>query len=329
MAKASLNSSDILAMNDKIGTFVLISADSTDEDDVDLFVVAPPPAVRDAAHRAPIEYMTSLCESCRSALEYCSYFCNTSKPDSEDGAEDLPAACLLHAGAKTLQEGSDAECHLCVLVMSDLRTKRLAMQSIDQSNIEMCWRKSETKQPMPGLIHIALTHNGHARSAQNYWNFLKLKLWPCSEFSPSLFGQLASSVSSTSPTLKLHGSTSSEQTQAKAVQWLSRCRANEDGRHAQCNREPGDRLPTRLLDVTHATETSMLRLVVPLDDPDAFASDRQYMTLSHCWGAWGAKELPVLTTTNLGERQTRGLDLSSLPSTFKDALDVAHWFQGE
>ncbi|ROV96775.1 hypothetical protein VMCG_07883 [Cytospora schulzeri] len=315
---ALLNSNEILEINKKIKTFVIVRAGSTAADDVDLFVVTPPPAVQDTAHRAPVQSMTSVCNTCQCALEYFSYYLDTAKSGGKAAVEHLPASYLLHAGVQTLLSGDDAECHLCVLIMADLRTKRLALESIDQSNIEMCWRSEELT---PSLIHFALTHKGHERTTNNYWNFFKLQLWPCSEFDLGLFGEESSSE------FERHGNTGSEHSRDRAVQWLSRCQANEDGRHNQCNQRRSGWLPTRLLDVTDALKTSVLKLVTPHDHPDAFVSNDQYLTLSHCWGAWGSKELPVLTTENLNERQTQGLDISLLPRTFKDALEIAQWFQ--
>lgn len=317
---ALLDANEVLKINKKIDTFVIVRADATDEEDVDLFVVKPPPAIRDTAHRAPLRSMTDICSNCRCALEYLSYYVETYKSGGEDAVEDLPAACLLYAGVQTLLEGDDAGCHLCVLIMADLRTKRLMMKSIDQSNIEMCWRP---KQLTPSRIHFALTHNGHERTTNNYWNFLKLQLWPCSDFGTELFGVEDSSE------FECHGSTGSQQSRDRAVQWLFRCQANEDGRHDQCNEIQSDWLPTRLLDVTESLETSTLKVVTPRDDPDAFVSDKQYLTLSHCWGAWGPTALPVLTTDNLSKRQAQGVDVSLLPQTFKDALEIAQWFHGQ
>lgn len=317
---ALLDAKEILKLNQKIKTFVLVSADSIDKDDVNLFVVKPPPAVRSSEHHAPVQSMTGLCDTCRDALEYFSYYLNTLKAGGKDATEDLPAACLLHAGAQALQRGEDAECHLCVLIMSDLRNKRLAMGPIDQSSIEMCWQSDHLSTVR---LHFALTHNGHERTTNNYWNFLKLQLWPCSEFGAELFGKDAVGAD-----IVRHGSTGSEQSRDRALQWLSRCQENVDGKHDQCNQPPGDWLPTRLLDVTHALETSALKLIMPRDNPDAFVSDKRYMTLSHCWGAWGSTELPILTTENLKERETDGLDISLLPKTFKEALEIAHWFKG-
>lgn len=55
----------------------------------------------------------------------------------------------------------------------------------------------------------------------------------------------------------------------------------------------------------------------------------EYMTLSHCWGSWGAKANPVLTLSNLSSRQTDGIALSELPKTFRDAVEIASWFNSK
>lgn len=318
---ALLETDEILQLNDKIDTFVMINPDRDDDDDVDLFVVKPPPAERDPAHRAPIGSIAHLCGPCRGAFEYFSFWINAQQSGDKEAAEKLAPVYLLHASATTLREGETARCHLCVILMANLRVKRLAMRSIDQSHIEMCWQSREAK---PAQIHIALTHQGHPRSTQNYWNILKLRLRLSSEFDEALLG-----VTETSKGMERHSSTGSVQSREHAMQWLSRCQANEDGKHSQCDRLSKDWLPTRLLDVASATATSMLKLATPLDNPDAFAADRRYVTLSHCWGAWGGAELPMLTTENLSDRLRDGLPISLLPQTFKDAVKVAEWFNSK
>ena len=341
---ALLDTNEILQLNDKITTFVLVKPGRVDDDDVDLFVVQPPPAVRDSAHHASIQSASHLCDGCRGALEYFSYVDSlppapvllpeeqdedqegSAAAEKKEEEKDLPSACLLHSGAKTLQEGDDAGCHLCVLLMANLRVKRLAISSIDQSNIEMCWQKrsenSDARKPGAGLLHFALTHRGHPRSSSNYWNILKLRRWPASEFDRSLLGGEG--------VMERHSNTGSTQSRDTALQWLGRCRANEDGKHHQCNRPAPagekDWLPTRLLDVVSAVEKATVKLVTPAESPEAFVTDRQYVTLSHCWGAWGGAELPVLTTKNLEERRGEGLSVSLLPQTFKDAVEIANWF---
>ena len=186
----------------------------------------------------------------------------------------------------------------------------------------MCWQADKKM----ARLHFALTHGGHPRATDNYWNFLKLQLWPCSEHGIDLFTGVGN-VKDGSPSFERTSNTNSQQTRDLAVEWLSGFQANEDGRHNQCNQVQGDWLPTRLLDVTHARKTGKLRLVLPHDQPEEFVSSKQYVTLSHCWGAWGSVSLPVLTVENLSERQAIGMDTSLLPKTFEEALEVAEWFQ--
>ena len=124
------------------------------------------------------------------------------------------------------------------------------------------------------------------------------------------------------------GFTGSFDSRNMAVNWLSRCQKNQDGMHNACNESDDTWLPTRLLDVRHALRYNRVRLVTPLKTEDAFETDRSYITLSHCWGAWGSKELPVLSTKNEDERHRIGIELEELPQTFCDAIYVAAWFQG-
>ncbi|KAK3377501.1 heterokaryon incompatibility protein-domain-containing protein [Podospora didyma] len=325
---ALLNTNEILQLNNNVHTFVLVRPNQVDIEDVDLFVVQPPAAPLDPAHRLPTKSMTHLCDTCRSALEYFS-FCLNSGPQKDDDTK-LPASCLLHEGATTLQEGEDERCHLCILLMANLRIKRLAMQSIDQSNIEMCWQQAgRGENPKPARLHFALTHRGHDRSTNNYWNILKLHLWTDDEFDESLLWPGDWKPSEGRPALERHPSTESVQTRDNALAWLARCEADEDGKHDQCNRQvSGEWMPTRLLDVTTAIQTETLKLIAPDENPEELVSDRRYVTLSHCWGAWGGGgELPVLTTDNLAERLTTGIPLLELPQTFQDAVQIAHWFK--
>ena len=124
------------------------------------------------------------------------------------------------------------------------------------------------------------------------------------------------------------GFTGSLDSRRMAVNWLSRCQKNEDGMHDACNETDDTWLPTRLLDVEHALKYNRVRLVTPSKTEGAFETDRSYITLSHCWGAWGSRELPVLSTKNEDERHHVGIDLKELPETFCHAIYVAAWFQG-
>ena len=125
-------------------------------------------------------------------------------------------------------------------------------------------------------------------------------------------------------------STGCDLSQTLAKEWLGNCEKNEDGQHVDCNTSEGTWLPTRLLDVRHASETSVLRLVSSSDISDAFSEEeKRYITLSHCWGEWGSKEMPVLKYANHRHRHEKGISIERIPQTFRDAITVAQWFQGK
>ncbi|KAL4727961.1 hypothetical protein ACLX1H_004665 [Fusarium chlamydosporum] len=119
-----------------------------------------------------------------------------------------------------------------------------------------------------------------------------------------------------------------EEAKDLARSWLARCMRNTDGQHDICNQLDKDHLPTRLLDVRQALEKNVVRLVCPKEEFEAL-NGIEYASLSHCWGAHGAKENPKLLTTNLASRQSEGLDWDNLPRTFKDAFKIASWLNLE
>lgn len=123
--------------------------------------------------------------------------------------------------------------------------------------------------------------------------------------------------------------TGSYLSQRLTIHWLSKCQNNKNGDHSDCNEQGGTWLPTRLIDVKHAIQTSVLRLVSPEKAPEAFASDRRYITLSHCWGQWGPTGIPSLKMANEDDRFQKGIDLEQVPPTFQHAIEVSGWFGGQ
>jgi serine/threonine protein kinase len=92
--------------------------------------------------------------------------------------------------------------------------------------------------------------------------------------------------------------------------WLEECRTS----HQNCNfRIPmNDFVPSRLLDVGTYTDSIHLQSTFV-----GFPS--QYVTLSHCWGDGG--EI-LQTTKQTLKRMSSGIEISSLPATFADAVRV-------
>jgi hypothetical protein len=320
-ARALFTTEAILKMGDgKIDMFRIVTTDYTDFDDIDIFVVNPPPDVRELNYRSPpLLVITDLCLRCGKALTYLGYYRYTYIFEGDDGVDNLPSACLLHTGTETIEEGINIGCHLCIYIKSCLDAKGVPLEQINASNIEMCWQRRGGPM-MLSRLNFAMIRRDRERSVQEYWNFLRLKPWHQTEFGATRFG-----VTEKTP----QPYTGAEQSREQAIQWLSRCQANADGSHAQCNQEIRDWLPSRLLDVQGTHDTASLKLVIPAENSNVFASDKRYITLSHCWGRRGAVNLPVLNTKNLHERTTNGLDRSLLPQTFKDALVIAQWFQGK
>ena len=100
----------------------------------------------------------------------------------------------------------------------------------------------------------------------------------------------------------------SEESIALIKEWIRDC----DTRHALCKRPSSTTLPSRVIDVGSSTQDSEPRLVISEGRSD------EYVALTHVWGGL----VPVRTTTkNLHDHLSR-LPLSSLPPSFRDAVQV-------
>lgn len=97
-----------------------------------------------------------------------------------------------------------------------------------------------------------------------------------------------------------------------------------DGQHDICNKGDQDYIPTRLLDIQHALETNVVRLVCP-DKEDEKFKDVEYATLSYCWGRHAAEQNLMLLTNNLELWQNEGFTWARLPKIFQDAFRIASW----
>lgn len=193
---------------------------------------------------------------------------------------------------------------------------------------EVCWKQNADLKGEDTLYFI-VTNPSKARDTWNFKHFFRMQLWPTRIFA-RYFNLLAGIGSAGGYEVSSEpASTCSPKSRTLAVSWLSRCRANEAGKHQECNKRNAEYLPTRLLDVKHAQETSRMRLVCPTLNPAPFAENREWATLSHCWGTWGAKENPILTRDNLDERVKPGVLMTDLPKTFQDAVEVAGWMNSK
>ena len=101
--------------------------------------------------------------------------------------------------------------------------------------------------------------------------------------------------------------------------FISRCIVDCVSNHPGCNQKPSDAtlvLPSRVLQLTSDGKATIVRLV-DLNSPTPV----EYAALSYSWGHTPAR--PPLTTTKKSlDQMRRGIDVSQLPSTLRDAAAV-------
>lgn len=107
----------------------------------------------------------------------------------------------------------------------------------------------------------------------------------------------------------------SEACRALMRKWVDYC-----VKHDPCPLPPEDtvQLPTRVIDVGHHGDTQVHLHITK----DSDVQHGRYMTLSH---RWGKVNLPKCTKSKLGGLQ-KGFDVSTLPTTFRDAIEVTRSF---
>jgi hypothetical protein len=228
----------------------------------------------------------------------------------------------------------------------------LELDNLERFRTEMAWARA-TSADEPGKLFFAFSQPAKPRRIANNAMIYYMQVWPVEAYArcfslvhhppmaPSQpedgkigkkfrkrFGRLRSRWNRDDKQETIapgpSSSTRSEATVVLARTWLNACERNENGRHELCQSQ-AQYLPTRLLDVQSAKETGKLLLVSSSQKDEM----HQYITLSHCWGKYGSEHNPLLRNSNYEERRKVGIAVSSLPQTFRDAIDVTHWFNGK
>lgn len=288
----------------------------------------PSPSLSADARHVGYEGASHLCNACRSALGYLAQ--NLKDCIVHDGGEEdfqTEKSVVQHHNLMALFAAANEGCQLCRTIWGR-RFKSNGMAMAKDIRIEFCWNTTEEASwdgRRPGDARLVCNMVSTVAQNQNkhtWETIFRFQLWPSPAFDP--FFAVEASV----PLGAIEkGNTRSSR--PMALHWLSECRANADGKHSECQVSHASWYPTRLLDLSTLEETGRVFLVVT-DLLDHSSLDRsEYVTLSHCWGTWGAKELPVLTTSNIDARVDYGMDLSIFPPSFRDAIEVAKWFNGE
>lgn len=91
--------------------------------------------------------------------------------------------------------------------------------------------------------------------------------------------------------------------------WLHGC----SEQHEKCSPSGAHSLPTRLIELS---DPPVLVVTASKDWPEI----PRYATLSHCWGGL---DFFCLTDDNFEHLTTKGISMSSLTKTFKDAISIA------
>jgi hypothetical protein len=197
--------------------------------------------------------------------------------------------------------------------------------------IECCWTAVNGMHKETKMWMVMYNPSVQKWPVHNYQHILRLGLWPKAHFGlhfdKDINREKIVNTRGAWDECANNDTNDHADTRSLVLSWMARCIQNDHGQHDICNRKDENYIPTRLLDVSHALEMGRVRLICPNEMPQMFASKLQYATLSHCWGARGAKENAVLLTSNIESRQSDGLAWDMLPKTFQDAFKVASWLR--
>ncbi len=277
----------------------------------------------DARH---VEYSgaSHLCNACLSALGYLAQNLSDCIAHNGDANFSTKKSVVQHQNLMALFAAANGGCQLCKTIWGR-RFKKNGMATAPDMRIEFCWNTTDEASwdgGRPGdarlicnmVSTVAQNHNKHT-----WETIFRFQLWRAPTFDRFFAADRSLSLSSSAK-----GNTRSSR--RMALQWMADCAANTDGKHKECH--AGDRswYPTRLLDLSSLDETGRVLLTISDLLDDSSSNRGEYITLSHCWGAWGAKELPVLTTKNIDVRVNYGMELSLFPPTFMEAIEVASWY---
>ena len=293
-----------------------------------------------------VEYTgdSHLCLACRGALGYLARVLGDCITDERGGGggsstqKKKKMSVVHHHSLMALFTAANEGCQLCKTIWGR-RFKHNGIVMDENWRTDFCWNTTDEESWDGRLLGdarlicnlvstVAKEHN------QNTWETIfRFQFWPSPGFDGFFEKKKRQDDFPTLAPAAERGNTRSSK--ALALHWLSECKANADGEHSACCQVSNVTSwhPTRLLDLSRLEDTGMVFLALTSDvnKPEQQpSSDRgDYITLSHCWGTWGAKELPALKASNMDERVKNGISLSLLPPTFRDAIEIAGWFGSE
>ncbi|KAK0104778.1 hypothetical protein ONS95_005048 [Cadophora gregata] len=279
---------------------------------------------------------------CQACCDVFNYYCRykearlehyQNQPKEKQNEFALPNAVVHHFNIFSLLAWATIDkCWLCQTLLKNISFKfgrSLHAQNYEDFRTQLCWSQAVIMDQKE-ILYFVMTDPSKPVDNWNFSHFYRMEAWSVDSlprhYDPVPGNDLNGIPQLSELSLRDFTSTGSPNSQTIANSWLSQCKNNKDGKHHECNKRDSNYIPTRLLDIRHAQQKSLLRLVCSDITPELFAEDREWMTLSHCWGEWGARENPILVKSNLKERQETGLKVADLPQTFQDAIEIAGWF---
>jgi hypothetical protein len=287
------------------------------KDDIEKFLKPSGPDPASLGDRAELH---RLCDSCDKVLQKSPLISKHSY--SALKLPEVVEVYQLHENLRHLRASVDSRCHFCTLVWQVLKPYLAAkvnesqLQKLLQQAVILEARARQDTSPIDTLCEMEIVC-GDIMQEKTRWRrgcaghrFLDLLVKPTQGFHNWSDWEAKHRRDSIHPA-QTYFSTSSDEHMALARYWLEEC----SSKHALCSsRTESDFIPTRLLDVG-ATGDEYVSLHC------SRVKDRgtRYCTLSHTWG--GVKDIVTLSKTNRTALQ-RGISLSSLPKTFRDAVTV-------
>jgi len=241
---------------------------------------------------------------------------------------------LDHKSTRTdLLESANSGCHLCGWLLNSLDSRSRMSNSRTQTRYR---RRPAVVQKDPWMSPLGMRCIGHyyisVRCAPDQRN------WPVTlqkagldthrhayqdyvgDEQASLIVDSLRAVSKESPGFISAMASADDQSPSTSTwslfeYWLDACTSNHPECRSQTARHTEEIVPTRLLDVR---DSELVRLVQS-SSWSGVAKTPRYAALSHCWGNTHEPQLNTGTLDSL----KRGVLLTNLPRTFKDAITVA------
>ena len=220
-----------------------------------------------------------------------------------------------HHDIRTLERSADAGCHLCNLILSQINLPDLEMmrKDLDEAFVSSGQQIGILISRIEDYYYLQVNAwRRYVSSQSGYFDdidHIKQQAWSkIAELDVNLEEQDYTNEERSSSYLNC-----SDATLLQIAQWMGECLTS----HSKCFdiqtvTATRDILPLRLLDLASALHPDLIKL----EYTEPLPVHTVYATLSHCWGG-NCKT--SLTTSSLAKFQT-GIDLNTLPRTFKEAV---------